>query len=106
MVGGEYARTTTVGNDRDTFATRFDMGRKRLRCGHELTDRRHADCARATDRGLENVIRAYQRAAMRNRGAHAGRMPARFHDDDRLRACGGPQRADEAARIANTFDVE
>ena len=67
-------------------------------------------CTRTTParlhRRVEYIVRPDQRCGVRHRRLGAGRMASDLDQDHRLDAGGGAQRAHEAARVADAFDVQ
>ncbi len=100
-----HAGAAAVGDDGKAVAGRTEAERQRPGCGEQMRDGLHAHDADAADGGVEHVVRPDQRGGVRHRGFRTGGMASDLDQDNRLDARGGAQRAHEAARVADAFDV-
>src|SRR5690606_27005914 len=105
-IGGHDRGAAAVRHDRERRPARREARVQRLGDREEIGVVDHPHDARALERRLEHVVRADERAGMRDRGAAAGRVPPDLHHDDRLRARDRAQRAHETPRVVHAFDVE
>ena len=107
-VGGAICRkragSVTVGDDGEMISARNPAGGKDSRCGEQLGIGHHPHRSRTFHRGVEHGVgRRRIGVVLLRRMLH---RPAGAQHQDGLGARGGPQRRQEAARIAHLLDIE
>jgi hypothetical protein len=104
-VGRQHAGPAAVGDHGQPLAHRAVARGQALGRGEQLDEGAHAHRARAAQRGVEHVVAAHDGRAVRLRGLVARGLAAGLEHHHRLGMRGRAQRAHEAARVVDAFEV-
>ena len=105
-VGGENASAAAIGNDGQTLARGTGGGGQDFGCGEQFAEGFDTHGAGPFERGVEHAVRTDQGAGMGRSRLGAGGVTTGLEDDHRLGAGCDLERGDEAAGVADAFDVK
>jgi hypothetical protein len=105
-VGCQHARTAPVGDDRQA-TTDCAVARSQALGGREQRhERAHPHRTRAPQGRIEHVVAAHNGARVGSRGLVARGLATRLEHHHRFGIGSRPQRAHEAARVGDAFEVD
>ena len=105
-VNGEHAEAAAVGDDRQALAGEGLLPTERLGSGKQFVEVENTQQTGAPESRIVDRVGSGKGAGMRGRRARSLFMAARFDDDDRLDAGGGPRGRHEFLRSADQLDIE